>query len=101
MSVGVLPSSLPGEAPGKLSGTRWIISQRVAPPEYLAAIPVHSHQSFYDADVRVTRNVSEVAHVEAVDGSEVAINSCGPARGILLGFILCAPFWIGLYVMLF
>ena len=26
---------------------------------------------------------------------------CAPARGILLSLVLCAPFWIGVYVMLF
>ena len=26
---------------------------------------------------------------------------CAVARGILLGLLLCSPFWVGVYVMLF
>ncbi len=53
-----------------------------------------------DADALVIRHVGEVAaHIEAGARSEEATDLCA-ARGILLGLVLSAPFWIGLYVML-
>ena len=28
-------------------------------------------------------------------------DGCGAARGILFGLLLCVPFWVGVYLMLF
>jgi hypothetical protein len=68
----------------------------------LVAAPAHAYQSFYEADTPVVRHVRKVAaRIEAGDRSEEAANSSAPARGILVGLALCAPLWIGLYVMVF
>ena len=70
--------------------------------QYMVAAPAQAYQSFSDADAPVIRHVGKVAaHIEAGDRSEEATDLCAPARGILVGLALCAPFWIGLYVMLF
>ena len=68
----------------------------------LVAAPAQAYRSFYDADAPVIRHVRTVAaRIESGDRFGEANNSSAPARGILVGLILCAPFWIGLYVMLF
>ena len=70
--------------------------------QYLDSAPALAYQSFSDADALVFRRVEAVAaHTETGDRSEEATDVCAPARGILVGLVLCAPFWIGLYVMLF
>ena len=70
--------------------------------QYMVAAPAQAYQSFRDADALVIRHVGKVAaHTEAGDRSEEAIDLGAPARGILVGLALCAPLWIGLYVMLF
>ena len=81
---------------------RLCLSSRMGVMQNLVAAPAHAYQSFYDADAPVIRHVPKVAaHIEAGDWSEEAIDSSAPARGILVGLVLCAPFWIGLSVMLF
>ncbi len=69
--------------------------------QYMVAAPAQVYQSFSETDALVIRHVGRVvAHIEAGDRSEAA-DLCAPAQGILLGLVLCAPFWIGLSVMLF
>ena len=68
----------------------------------LVAAPAQAYQSFYEADAPIVRHVRKVAaYTEPGDRSGEATYSSAPARGILVGLVLCAPFWIGLSVMLF
>jgi len=68
----------------------------------MVSASAQAYQSFSDADAPVIRHVGRVAaHTAVTDRSEEAIDLCAPARGILVGLALCAPFWIGLSVMLF
>jgi hypothetical protein len=45
--------------------------------------------------------VTSVPRMEATSLDTDFRNGCDAAQGILLGLLLCAPFWVGVYVMLF
>lgn len=68
--------------------------------QYLDSAPALAYQSFSDSDALVFRHVEEVA-AHTGDWSEKATDLWAPARGILVGLVLCAPFWTGLYVLVF
>ena len=48
---------------------------------------------------RVTA-IESVARIEPTLDADID-DRCGAARGLLFGLLLCAPFWVGVYAMLF
>jgi hypothetical protein len=56
------------------------------------------------AEVKTPFRVSVITSVPRIKPTtlDADINDgCGAARGILFGLLLCTPFWVGLYAMLF
>lgn len=45
--------------------------------------------------------VTSVPRIEATSPDTDIDDGRGPARGILFALLLCAPFWAGVYAMLF
>ena len=45
--------------------------------------------------------VTSVPRLEATSLDTDFRNGCAAAQGILFGLLLCVPFWVGVYVMLF
>ena len=45
--------------------------------------------------------VTSVPRIESTSPTAGIDDGCGAARGSLVGLLLCAPFWFGVYAMLF
>ncbi len=45
--------------------------------------------------------VISVPRIEATSSETGIDDGRGAARGILVGLLLCAPFWVGVYALLF
>jgi hypothetical protein len=45
--------------------------------------------------------VTSVPRTKATSLHAEIEDRCGAARGILFGLLLCAPFWVGVYLMVF
>ena len=43
--------------------------------------------------------VTSVPRITATSLHADTVDRCGAARGILFGLLLCAPFWVGIYLM--
>jgi hypothetical protein len=57
-----------------------------------------AHESQIPFGVNV---VTSVPRIESTGPDARIDDGCGAARGIFFGLLLCAPFWVGVYVMLF
>jgi len=47
------------------------------------------------------RVVTSVPRTEPTNPDTDMDHGCGAARGILFGLLLCVPFWVGVYAMVF
>jgi hypothetical protein len=68
----------------------------------MAANPAPAYRAAYDAKIPFRLSVvkSESRMDATIRPSDID-EALGAARGILFGLLLCAPFWVGLFVVLF
>jgi hypothetical protein len=68
----------------------------------MAASPAPVHRVAHEAKIlwRVS-GVKSVPRMEATSLDADFRNGSDAAQGILFGLLLCAPFWVGVYAILF
>jgi hypothetical protein len=67
----------------------------------MATSPVLAYQA---AEAKIpfrVRVITSVPRIEPTTLDADIDDGCGAARGIPFGLLLCAPFWVGLYAILF
>ena len=62
----------------------------------MAASPAPVYRVAHEA--KILWRVSGVPRIKA---TSLHADECGAARGILFGLLLCAPFWVGVYLLVF
>jgi hypothetical protein len=67
----------------------------------MATSPMSAHRV---AEATIPFRVSVVTSVPRIEPTTLDADiddGCGAARGIFFGLLLCVPFWVGVYAMLF
>ena len=67
----------------------------------LSAGDVHVYRVAHEAKITCQRGVKSVPRIAPISLHADSVDGCCAARGILFGLLLCAPFWVGLYLMVF